>query len=165
MRYLRVAGAILVVSGCFAEEVQPTETNGPVGTQVENGLFVLSVASPWTAYLAGAPLQIQAELTYVGAAAEAQVEGSRDVIGWRIEQVDGTPHLELAPVALCDKWTMRRGEPLVRTLPTSPSWRLPPGTWRILATSNVGVDRSAGGQNRECDDDLDLKAEIVITTR
>lgn len=160
-----LCAALVVATGCVAADVQPSESIGPVATQVTNGLFVLSVASPWTTYSAGALLQIQAELTYVGPAAEAEVEGSRDVIGWRIESADGTPHLELAPVALCDKWTMRQSEPIVRTLPIGHSWRLPPGTWRIYATSRVGVDRSDGATNRECDDDVNLKAVIQITTR
>lgn len=151
----------------------PSPSGGPVSATTRSGDFSLIITSARSQYEADEPVEVEASLVYDGDQGEATVGGANALIGFGIEQVDGTLRMEPAFDASCTPHTLSAGVPVVEPFsksggfsdddPDAGFWRewfsdpvptLPAGTWRVKALASFGLDG--------CRSVRTLEASIVV---
>ena len=153
---------------------QPSPSQGPESATVRSGDFSITITSIRAQYAAGEVIEVEASLLYDGDQPEVTVGGSNTLIGFGIEQVDGTLRMDPASDASCNLHTLAAGVDLVEPFSKSggysdtdpdadfwreyfsdPSLQLPTGAWRIKAIATFGLD--------ECRSSRSLEASILVT--
>jgi hypothetical protein len=114
----------------------------------------LVIRSPQQTWTAGDPIELTADLTYVGAAGSLDVAGSGSgLVGFSLEQVDGDLDVSGISTADCRPYVLTRDEPIsssyrksggvspgdpgsaaIRAFLADPIFRLPAGSFIVRAT-------------------------------
>ncbi len=175
------AGPPVIAAGSGAIFVAP---DGEVG---ENGLemtppvsvardptFLLTLAADKPTYAANDPIQISAQLQYVGEAPTTTMTGSGDgIVAFGIEQLDGPVDTQIVRHADCRQYVFQTGDvttvpfqksgafdatdplaPFWQTFYADPQLRLPTGHYRITAQASYGTPA--------CGDEQTVTVSVLI---
>ncbi|HLO36170.1 MAG TPA: hypothetical protein VK194_08810, partial [Candidatus Deferrimicrobium sp.] len=132
--------------------------NGPVTAEASDGMFRLELATPHGTYEPGYPIEPVASLTYLGPDASVAVRHTTSLVQFRIEEVDGPRRMGGGSRLVCASTVLRKDAPrevpfakagapttdaaegFDQTWYEDPTLTLPVGTWRIVASIDLGVD-------------------------
>ncbi len=150
--------------------------DGSVLDIVDDGSFELRLRAAESVYLANEPIDIEAELSYVGEQAAVRITGA-GILGFGVRQLDGPLGMSwLAPLPCGPVGTLSR-EPMVIPFYKSggisgsdpnrefwesyfadPELRPPEGTWQIYATTFFTL----GAECRDSGPDLTATVTIKV---
>ena len=160
-----VAAAIIVVLAGLALRPPPTVTSsnpGPVVASAADAEFRLTLTTPKRTYTPQDAIEPVASITYLGPDQTATIFHATKPAQFRIEEVDGPRAMGGATRLPCVSTALVKGTPIDVAFgkggsPTDdpsrgfdlawyedPVLRLPPGTWRIVASLDVTLGGCSG---------------------
>jgi hypothetical protein len=176
LRPLAIAAVVLVAAACSpVVPSQPAPAGVPVERTVRDDAFTLTLRAPRNIWRTGEAVGVEALLTFIGPAAEANVVGSSSgLVIFSLEQRDGDLDVGGGADADCAPHPMTRGRPLVVPYQKSGGWsaedpnaarleaffrdpvfRLPVGTYRVVAMF-TGFVGECGGAPHSLASDIKL---------
>jgi hypothetical protein len=157
-----MTAALLVIVAALA--LRPSAgpaANGPVDARSEDGMFRLELTTPRGEYVPGYPIAPVASLTYLGPDGTVSVHFDTAAVQFRVEEVGGSRVAGGGSRLICASTNLVKDSPLDVPFakagsptddPTAgfdQAWyldrtlTLPVGTWRIVASIDLGVDGCA----------------------
>ena len=170
-----------VLVGCATKPSQAPASTAPgpaLRGEATDPEFRLVISTPKATWAAGETIQVEAALSYVGGAAQATIAGSGGgVIGFSVEEVNGTRRMGPVSDDTCRPFTIGPGQPMTapyaksggftaedpnaafyRQFFADPLFRLPEGAWRVTVHASFSTGADCGGGRQ-----VDLAATVQIT--
>jgi hypothetical protein len=167
----------LVAIGCGSPPPSTEEPVHPLQAPAEDGEFRLVVTADTDRYVAGAPISVATELSYLGLRPAVRLVGSGSgLVQVSLLQLDGPLRIDAASTADCANHKIAPGAPIARPYAKSGGWsgedpnagfyqaffadpvlRLPRGTWRVVARAEFYVDDCPGPAHK-----LEAAVELVV---
>jgi hypothetical protein len=154
---MTVALAIVVVGLALRPATSGIGTTGPVSAAADDGIFRLELMTPRGTYEPGYPIAPVASLTYLGPDGAITVQHDTSPVQFRIEEVGGSRATGGGSRLICGSTNLIKDAPLDVPFAKAGSptddpaagfdqaWyadqklTLPIGTWRIVASIDLGV--------------------------
>jgi hypothetical protein len=140
----------------------------PVDAHAEDGEFRLVVRADNDHYVAGAPISLATELSYIGPQPQQKLSGSGSgLVVVSLLQLDGPLEIAAGSDSDCAGYVIARGAPIAAAYVKSGGWsgedpnaafykaffadpllRLPHGAWRVVATADFYVGGCPGAAHK-----------------
>jgi hypothetical protein len=179
-RSMAVTVAVLAsfaVAGCGADNASPELRPTTVSDRADG--FVLSLTLPTDTFASADPIDLEAALTWEGAAATRKVWGpASGLVIFSARQLDGPREIGGASDAVCAFHEFKRGVPersgykksggwsatdpdaaFYRAFFADPQFRLPPGRWRISVVADGFLAECLTNAPRLA---LSVSADIIV---